>query len=120
MNSQGTFVVNGVARVAYVAYPSDLFEEGFVTNLFTSIVGNVFEFKVVQTLRLEDLQIPLTYSKTFQGPPHGIQVERCGFEFQILKRQSSSFEFLDYTLVIENIFHWVTNLPLLRGKKISK
>jgi len=28
--------------IAYVAYPLDLFEEGSVTNLFTSIVGNVF------------------------------------------------------------------------------
>ncbi|KAL4274310.1 hypothetical protein AHAS_AhasUnG0006100 [Arachis hypogaea] len=34
--------------IAYVAYPLDLFEEGSVTNMFTSIVG----------------------------PPHGIQVER--------------------------------------------
>ena len=28
--------------IAYVAYPLDLFEEGSVTNMFTSIVGNVF------------------------------------------------------------------------------
>ena len=31
--------------IAYVAYPLDLFEEGSVTNMFTSIVGNVFGFK---------------------------------------------------------------------------
>uniref|UniRef100_I1QRU1 Ribulose bisphosphate carboxylase large chain n=1 Tax=Oryza glaberrima TaxID=4538 RepID=I1QRU1_ORYGL len=43
---------------------------------FTSIVGNVFGFKALRALRLEDLRIPPTYSKTFQGPPHGIQVER--------------------------------------------
>nr|BBB22044.1 ribulose-1,5-bisphosphate carboxylase/oxygenase large subunit [Fissidens schmidii] len=62
--------------IAYVAYPLDLFEEGSVTNLFTSIVGNVFGFKALRALRLEDLRIPPAYSKTFQGPPHGIQVER--------------------------------------------
>src|SRR3990170_6748657 len=62
--------------IAYVAYPLDLFEEGSVTNMFTSIVGNVFGFKALRALRLEDLRIPPTYSKTFQGPPHGIQVER--------------------------------------------
>ena len=28
--------------IAYVAYPLDLFEEGSVTNMFTSIVGNVW------------------------------------------------------------------------------
>ncbi|EMS49955.1 Ribulose bisphosphate carboxylase large chain [Triticum urartu] len=38
--------------------------------------GNVFGFKALRALRLEDLRIPPTYSKTFQGPPHGIQVER--------------------------------------------
>ncbi|KAG2538138.1 hypothetical protein PVAP13_9NG204511, partial [Panicum virgatum] len=41
-------------------YPLDLFEEGSVTNMFTSIVGNVFGFKALRALR----------------PPHGIQVER--------------------------------------------
>jgi len=62
--------------IAYVAYPLDLFEEGSVTNMFTSIVGNVFGFKALRALRLEDLRIPTAYVKTFQGPPHGIQVER--------------------------------------------
>ena len=62
--------------IVYVAYPLDLFEEGSVTNLFTSIVGNVFGFKALRALRLEDLRIPVAYVKTFQGPPHGIQVER--------------------------------------------
>ena len=61
---------------AYVAYEGDLFEEGSVTNLFTSIVGNVFGFKALRALRLEDLRIPVAYCKTFQGAPHGIQVER--------------------------------------------
>ena len=62
--------------ICYVAYPLDLFEEGSVTNMFTSIVGNVFGFKALRALRLEDLRIPVAYIKTFQGPPHGIQVER--------------------------------------------
>ena len=61
---------------AYVAYPLDLFEEGSLPNLTSSIVGNVFGFKAVRALRLEDIRIPPIYVKTFQGPPHGIQVER--------------------------------------------
>ncbi|PSO47683.1 MAG: ribulose-bisphosphate carboxylase large subunit [Cyanobacteria bacterium SW_9_44_58] len=60
----------------FVAYPMDLFEEGSVTNLLTSIVGNVFGFKALRALRLEDLRIPVAYLKSFQGPPHGITVER--------------------------------------------
>ncbi|KAI3842600.1 hypothetical protein MKX03_027264 [Papaver bracteatum] len=62
--------------IFYVSYPLDLFEEGSVTNMFTSIVGNVFGFKALRALRMEDLRIPVAYVKTFQGPPHGIQVER--------------------------------------------
>ncbi|CAN6483031.1 unnamed protein product [Victoria cruziana] len=62
--------------IVYVAYPLDFFEEGYVTNMFTSIVGNVFGFKALRALHLEDLRIPPACSKTFQGPPHGIQVER--------------------------------------------
>ncbi len=61
---------------AFVSYPLDLFEEGSLPNLTSSIVGNVFGFKAVQALRLEDMRIPPVYVKTFQGPPHGIQVER--------------------------------------------
>jgi ribulose-bisphosphate carboxylase large chain len=40
------------------------------------LVGNVFGFKALRALRLEDLRIPVAYLKTFQGPPHGITVER--------------------------------------------
>jgi ribulose 1,5-bisphosphate carboxylase large subunit-like protein len=42
--------------------PIDLFEEGSVTN-FTSIVGNVFGFKALRALRLEDLRISSAYVK---------------------------------------------------------
>ena len=62
--------------ICFVAYPLDLFEEGSVTNILTSIVGNVFGFKALLALRLEDLRIPVALLKTFQGAPHGIQVER--------------------------------------------
>ena len=62
--------------IAYIAYDIDLFEEGSIPNLTSSIIGNVFGFKALKALRLEDLRIPLHYTKTFQGPPHGIVTER--------------------------------------------
>ena len=62
--------------IAYIAYPLDLFEEGSIVNLMSSIVGNVFGFKALRALRLEDLRLPVAYLKTFPGPPHGIGVER--------------------------------------------
>jgi ribulose-bisphosphate carboxylase large chain len=61
---------------AFVAYPLDLFEEGSVVNVLTSLAGNVFGFKAIRALRLEDVRFPLAYVKTCGGPPHGIQVER--------------------------------------------
>ncbi len=62
--------------IAYIAYALDLFEEGSVPNMSSSIIGNVFGFKALRALRLEDLRVPAEYLKTFQGPPHGIVMER--------------------------------------------
>ncbi|MDT4977813.1 MAG: ribulose-bisphosphate carboxylase large chain [Pseudonocardiales bacterium] len=62
--------------LAYVAYDIDLFEEGSIANLTSSIIGNVFGFKPLVALRLEDMRIPVAYVKTFQGPAHGIVMER--------------------------------------------
>ena len=42
----------------------------------TSLVGNVFGFKALRALRLEDIRFPLAYVMTCNGPPQGIQVER--------------------------------------------
>src|SRR5580704_14865639 len=62
--------------IALIAYALDLFEEGSIANLTSSIIGNVFGFKALRALRLEDMRIPLHYVNTFQGPPHGIVMER--------------------------------------------
>jgi ribulose-bisphosphate carboxylase large chain len=51
--------------IAYVAYPLDLFEEGSVTNLFTSIVGNVFGFKALRALRLRRFKNSSSLCKNF-------------------------------------------------------
>nr|YP_010386015.1 ribulose-1,5-bisphosphate carboxylase/oxygenase large subunit [Pterothamnion plumula]UPO65085.1 ribulose-1,5-bisphosphate carboxylase/oxygenase large subunit [Pterothamnion plumula] len=75
------YKVNGVPHTsdqyfAYISYDIDLFEEGSIANLTASIIGNVFGFKAVKALRLEDMRIPVAYLKTFQGPATGIIVER--------------------------------------------
>jgi len=61
---------------AYISYEVDLFEEGSLANMTASIIGNVFGFKAVKALRLEDMRIPHSYLKTFQGPATGVVVER--------------------------------------------
>jgi ribulose-bisphosphate carboxylase large chain len=62
---------NEAQYFAYIAYDIDLFEEGSIANLTASIIGNVFGFKAVKALRLEDMRIPVAYLKTFQGPATG-------------------------------------------------
>ncbi len=64
------------AFYAFIAYPLDLFEEGSVVNVITSLAGNVFGFKAVRSLRLEDIRFPLAYVLTCGGPPNGMIVER--------------------------------------------
>ena len=61
---------------AYIAYDLELFEPGSIANLTASIIGNVFGFKPLKALRLEDMRLPAAYVKTFDGPPAGIVVER--------------------------------------------
>jgi ribulose-bisphosphate carboxylase large chain len=61
---------------AYIAYDLDLFEPGSIANLSASVIGNVFGFKPLKALRLEDMRFPPAYVKTFAGPPTGIVVER--------------------------------------------
>jgi ribulose-bisphosphate carboxylase large chain len=61
---------------AFIAYELDLFEPGSISNLSASIIGNVFGFKPLKALRLEDMRFPIAYVKTFQGPATGIVVER--------------------------------------------
>src|SRR6201987_5460009 len=61
---------------AYIAYDLDLFEPGSIANLSASIIGNVFGFKPLKALRLQDMRLPVAHVKTFAGPPTGIVVER--------------------------------------------
>jgi ribulose-bisphosphate carboxylase large chain len=61
---------------AHIAYDLDLFEPGSVANLTASIIGNVFGFKPLKALRLEDIRLPVAYVKTYDGQPTGIVVKR--------------------------------------------
>ena len=62
--------------IAYIAYDIDLFEEGSIPNLTSLDHRQRVRLQGPRALRLEDMRIPLHYVKTFQGPPHGIVMER--------------------------------------------
>lgn len=55
-----------------IAYPLDLFEAGNISQLLSSITGNVFGLKEIVGLRLEDLDFPEVYVKSYPGPALGI------------------------------------------------
>lgn len=57
--------------IASIAYDLDLFEEGSIANLTSSIIGYVFGFKPIKALRLEDMRIPPHYCENLPGPAHG-------------------------------------------------
>ena len=61
---------------AWIAYDIILFEEGSIANMTASIIGNVFGFKPLKALRLEDMRIPVALVKTYKGPSTGLIVER--------------------------------------------
>jgi len=56
-----------------IAYPQELFEEGSVPNILSSIAGNVFGMKCIKGLRLEDIKFPQKLLKSFPGPRYGIE-----------------------------------------------
>ena len=64
--------------IARIAYDLDLFEEGSIANMTSSIIGNVFGFKALKALRLEDHAHPDRIRQDLPGPAardrHGARV----------------------------------------------
>lgn len=60
-------------NTAKIAYPIELFEEGNMPNILSSVAGNVFGLKALRNLRLIDLRLPQDLAKSFSGPQYGIE-----------------------------------------------
>jgi len=73
VNKLGAKVYAISGDYAKIAYPQELFEEGSVPNILSSIAGNVFGMKCIKGLRLEDIKIPSKLLKSFPGPRYGIE-----------------------------------------------
>jgi ribulose-bisphosphate carboxylase large chain len=59
-------------NTAKIAYPVELFEAWNMPNILSSMAGNVFGLKALNSLRLTDIEFPSNLTKTFQGPKYGI------------------------------------------------
>lgn len=55
-----------------ISYPIELFEEGNMANILSSVAGNVFGLKALKNLRLNDIHFPKKLVKSFKGPQFGI------------------------------------------------
>jgi ribulose-bisphosphate carboxylase large chain len=56
-----------------IAYPVELFERGNMPNVLSSVAGNVFGLKMLQNLRLLDIEFPDKLIESFKGPRFGIE-----------------------------------------------
>ncbi|MGE5556568.1 MAG: type III ribulose-bisphosphate carboxylase [Methanocella sp.] len=55
-----------------IAYPIELFEQGSMPNILSSVAGNVFGLKALKNLRLLDVEFPKALISGFKGPQYGI------------------------------------------------
>jgi len=66
-------VFNIEGNIAKIAYPQELFEPGNMSNILSSIAGNVFGLRALENLRLIDIDFPSKLVKSFKGPKFGIE-----------------------------------------------
>lgn len=66
------FKIDQVRKFIKIAYPLALAEFGNLSQLLSFMGGNIFSMKIVDKLRLEDIEFPKKYIDSFLGPYHGI------------------------------------------------
>jgi ribulose-bisphosphate carboxylase large chain len=55
-----------------IAYPGELFEDGNVPQIMSSIAGNIYGMRAVENLRLLDFTLPERIIRSYAGPSYGI------------------------------------------------
>jgi len=66
------FYLNKKTGTVKIAYHQDLFEQGNMSQILSSIAGNVYGLKEISKLRLLDITFPKDIVKSFPGPKFGI------------------------------------------------
>ena len=56
-----------------IAYPVELFENGNMSNILSSVAGNIFGMRELKNVRLNDIHLPEKLLRSFKGPKYGIQ-----------------------------------------------
>lgn len=66
------YSINKKESIIKIAYKRELFEDGSIPQILSSIAGNVYGMKAVKNLRLLDFDIPDRMIKHFPGPRYGL------------------------------------------------
>jgi ribulose-bisphosphate carboxylase large chain len=66
------FYANKRTKQIKIAYPKDLFENGNIPQILSSVAGNIFGMSIAKNLRLEDIDFPDSFIKAARGPKYGV------------------------------------------------
>ena len=58
-------------RIVKIGYPLGLFELGSLPQMASSVLGNIFSMKELEALRVLDIEFPVDYINSFDGPTLG-------------------------------------------------
>ena len=72
MKKYGGKVFSIKGNFVKIAYPTELFELGNMPSILSGIAGNIFGMKVIDGLRLEDIDFSNRIRDSFKGPRYGI------------------------------------------------
>jgi len=67
------FSINKKKKIIKIAYHEELFENGNMPQILSSIAGNIYGMKAVRNLKLLDIHFTKSQVKSFKGPRFGIK-----------------------------------------------
>jgi ribulose-bisphosphate carboxylase large chain len=66
------FSIDRERGIAKIAYSCELFESGNIPQIMSAIAGNILGMKIINNLRLLDIEFPKSIINSFKGPKFGI------------------------------------------------
>ena len=67
------FYMDEAKKLIKVAYKTDLFEPDNIPQILSSIAGNIYGMKILNKLKLLDIQFPKAVIKAHKGPQFGVE-----------------------------------------------
>jgi ribulose-bisphosphate carboxylase large chain len=66
------YSIDFINKIVKIAYPNELFEQGNMPQILSSIAGNIFGMRIVDKLKLLDIHFPDSILSSFKGPKVGL------------------------------------------------